>query len=95
MGYLYIMKLKITENQLKRILSKIQTSSEIEEQDATTPNPTPSAGTSSAQSGGEGYPEVGKWESGVTRGPANQVGVTKWSEVVGTNLKRGKANPLK
>ena len=34
------------------------------------------------------------WESGVTRGPANQVGVTKWSDVVGANLKRGKANPL-
>lgn len=54
----------------------------------------PSAGTSSSGSK-QGYPEVGKWESGVTRGPANQVGVTKWSDIVGSTLKRGKANPLK
>lgn len=42
------------------------------------------------------YPEVGHWESGVTRGPANQISSTsKWSEVVGSTLTRGKANPLK
>ena len=41
------------------------------------------------------YPEVGHWESGVTRGPANQIGVTKWSDTVGSSLTRGKANPLK
>lgn len=40
-----------------------------------------------------GYPEVGKWESGVTRGPANQIGNTKWADIV--QIKRGKANPLK
>jgi hypothetical protein len=55
----------------------------------------PTAGTSSKQAGGQGYPEVGKWESGMERGPANQVGVTKWADVVGSKLKRGKANPLK
>ena len=55
----------------------------------------PSAGTSSQQSGGQGYPQVGKWESGVERGAGNQVGVTKWSDVVGSKLVRGKANPLK
>jgi len=55
----------------------------------------PSAGTSSQQSGGQGYPEVGKWESGVERGAGNQVGVTKWSDVVGSKLVRGKGNPLK
>jgi hypothetical protein len=55
----------------------------------------PTAGTSSKQSGGQGYPEVGKWESGLERGPANQVGVTKWADVVGSKLKRGKANTLK
>lgn len=54
----------------------------------------PTAGTGSTGSK-QGYPEVGKWESGVTRGPANQVGVTKWSDIVGSLLKRGKANPLK
>ncbi len=41
------------------------------------------------------YPEVGKWESGVSRGPANQIGNTKWSETVGSTLTRGKANKLK
>lgn len=58
-------------------------------------NPEPKSGTSDKQTGASGYPEVGKWESGVTRGPANQVGVTKWSDVVGANLKRSKANQLK
>ena len=43
----------------------------------------------------KGYPEVGKWESGVTRGPGNQIGNTKWSETVGDKLTRGKANKLK
>lgn len=38
------------------------------------------------------YPTVTKWESGVTRGPANQIGLTKWSEIVKIN--RGKANTL-
>jgi hypothetical protein len=55
----------------------------------------PTAGTSDKQAGGQGYPEVGKWESGIERGPANQVGVTKWADVVGSKLKRGKANTLK
>ena len=41
------------------------------------------------------YPETVKWESGVTRGPANQIAVTKWSDTVGSSLTRGKANPLK
>lgn len=49
-----------------------------------------------ASSGGGGgkaaYPTVTKWESGVARGPANQIGVTKWSEIV--KLNRGKANTL-
>jgi hypothetical protein len=38
------------------------------------------------------YPTVTKWESGVTRGPANQIGLTKWSDTVKIN--RGKANTL-
>jgi len=49
-----------------------------------------------SSSGGGGtkppYPTVTKWESGVTRGPANQIGITKWSEIV--KLNRGKANTL-
>jgi hypothetical protein len=41
-----------------------------------------------------GYPTVNKWESGATRGPANQIGNTKWSDIVGSTLVRGKANKL-
>jgi hypothetical protein len=78
------MKLQVTEDQLKRLVGQISQPNEIEEQEET-----PSTG------GQTGYPEVGKWGSGITRGPGNQVGNTKWSEVVGVNLKRGKANPLK
>jgi len=62
---------------------------EIDEQEAA------STSTSTTQGGAQGYPDVGHWESGVTRGPANQIGLTKWSDVVGQSLKRGKANPLK
>jgi hypothetical protein len=38
------------------------------------------------------YPTVTKWESGVTRGPANQIGLVKWADIVKIN--RGKANTL-
>jgi hypothetical protein len=38
------------------------------------------------------YPTVTKWETGLTRGPANQIGNTKWSDIVKVN--RGKANTL-
>jgi len=74
------MKIIISEKQYKKLIKN------IDEQG------TPS-GTSST--GGQTYPEVGKWESGVTRGPGNQIGVTKWSDVVGSLLKRDKANKLK
>ena len=39
------------------------------------------------------YPTVTKWESGVARtGPANQIGLTKWSEI--NKIVRGKSNTL-
>lgn len=38
------------------------------------------------------YPTVTKWESGVTRGPANQIGLTKWRDIV--KVTRGKSNTL-
>lgn len=38
------------------------------------------------------YPTVTKWESGATRGPANQIGLTKWRDIV--KVTRGKANTL-
>lgn len=88
------MELRISENQLKSLIRNTLQTKEIGEQEEPV-NPQPEAGTSDKQTGGSGYPAVGKWESGVTRGPANQVGVTKWSDVVGVNLKRGKANQLK
>lgn len=45
-----------------------------------------------AAGGGSKYPAVTKWESGVTRGVANQVGNTKWREI--NQITRGKANTL-
>lgn len=75
------------------LMSKFTTSTndgEIGEQD--------SAGGGAPSGGGGGggakpkYPTVTKWETGVTRGPANQIGLTKWSDIVKVN--RGKANTL-
>jgi hypothetical protein len=63
----------------------------MKEQDAAAA--APSAGTTT-QGGGTGYPQVTKWESGVTRGPANQIAVTKWKDIVGQSMKRGKGNTL-
>lgn len=88
------MKIEVSEKQFNKIIKTIGKNQEVSEQEES-PNPQPQSGTSSQQSGGQGYPSVGKWESGVTRGPSNQVGNTKWSDVVGSVLKRGKANPLK
>jgi hypothetical protein len=90
------MRILLKESQLIKLLEKH--SNEIkkditlkkEEQDVTEQE----TGASQASTT-QGYPEVGKWESGVTRGPANQIGLTKWSDVVGSVLKRSKANQLK
>jgi hypothetical protein len=84
------MKLILTEKQYKGIIFKL-----LEQSESEPVSSQPETGTSSAQAGGKGYPQVGKWESGVTRGSSNQIGVTKWSDVVGSKLTRGKGNPLK
>jgi len=42
--------------------------------------------------GGTGYPSVTKWETGIKRGPANQIGNTKWKDSY--TITRGKANTL-
>lgn len=67
----------------------------------------PSVGTSSGGAGDgfpsspsaedmPAYPEVGHWESGVTRGVANPVGtVKKREDYPESEPKRGKANPLR
>lgn len=77
------MKIVLNEKQIKSLLDGVTLSKEMSEEESS------EDGSSSA------YPEVGKWESGVTRGPANQVGNTNWSEVVGSTIKRDKANQLK
>jgi len=84
------MKLGLTEKQYEDIISKI-----LEQSEAEPVSSEPETGTSSTQTGGKGYPQVGKWESGVTRGPGNQIGITKWSDVVGAKLTRSKGNQLK
>ena len=63
---------------------------EVGEQDTA---PASSGGASSGGGAKPAYPTVTKWETGVARtGPANQIGLTKWSEIVKIN--RGKANTL-
>jgi hypothetical protein len=79
------MKIQISETQLKAMLDKVVTSQDIDEQDVASGDTTSSA-----------YPEVGKWESGATKGVANPSGeIKKWSDTEGTQPVRGKANPLK
>ena len=87
--YLYGMRLVITEKQLKDLIRLQSENQELTEQGEG--EGSPEAGTSSD---GEKKTGASKWESGVTRGPANQIGVTKWSDVVGSKITRGKANPL-
>jgi hypothetical protein len=99
------MKVQITERQLSNILKSHGVKKEIDEVETTTPEvasePSISTAgestltTSSSKTAPEGYPEVGHWESGLTRGPANQLDVTKWSDTVGSKLTRGHANQLK
>ena len=99
------MKVQITERQLSNILKTHGKKKMIDEVETTTPEvaaePSIStAGTTSTTSTStsdapEGYPEVGHWESGLTRGPANQLAVTKWKDIVGSTITRGKANQLK
>lgn len=73
---------------------------ELDEQEDTTSPGAGTSGTAGTSSTGEkkGYPEVTKWSdivgSKVSRGVANQLGVTKWSD--GYKINRdGPANQLK
>ena len=59
--------------------------SELGEQDV-------AAGGSTGGGAKASYPTVTKWETGLTRGPANQIALSKWSDIV--KLNRGKANTL-
>lgn len=88
------MKILISEKQLKGLIQKTENQDLDEQDDPAAAQP--ETGTSSTQSGGQGYPEVGVWESGIGREyPGNQIGVTKWADIVGAKLTRGKANKLK
>jgi hypothetical protein len=99
------MKVIISERQLSNILKSHGKKKDLDEVETTTPEVTqePSistAGTSTTGAPTTGtppatYPEVGHWESGLTRGPANQLANTKWSDTVGSKITRGHANQLK
>lgn len=76
-------------NYLINLMKKYTTTEskgEVGEQDA------PAGGAAAGGGEAAAYPTVTKWESGVTRGPANQIGLTKWRDTVKIN--RGKANTL-
>jgi hypothetical protein len=60
--------------------------SELGEQDS------PAGGSSTGGGTKPPYPTVTKWETGLTRGTANQIALSKWSDIV--KLNRGKANTL-
>lgn len=96
------MKVAITERQLKELVSGY-IEQQIDEADDSPEAAEPKSGASDDQVGGSppppggtegGYPEVHKWESGVTRGPDNQIGNTKWVDAPNTQPKRDKANQL-
>jgi len=71
---------------LMKEYTPLKNEGEIGEQDA-------AAAPSTSGGAGENYPTVTKWDSGVARtGPANQIGNTKWAEIVKVN--RGKSNTL-
>jgi len=78
-------------NYLINLMKKYTTTEskgEVGEQDAAAGG----GGGAAAGGGAAEYPTVTKWESGVTRGPANQIGLTKWRDIVKIN--RGKSNTL-
>lgn len=80
MGYLYIMKIMISEKQLQNLLGS---EVEVSEQDAT------GSGDAPTDTG------IPKFADRVGRdGPANQLGLTKWETVVGAKVSRGPGNPL-
>lgn len=88
------MKIQISEKQYDLLLGHINKPKQIEEQptDPSASQPTSGIGSTGSK---QGYPEVGVWKSPIVRGPANQIGVTKWSDVVGSLLKRSSGNQLK
>lgn len=80
------MKIRITKKQYKNLQAL---NSEIDEQEI---NTNPENGNKNVESSTKAGSQ--KWISGIERGPANQIDVTKWSDIVGSTISRGKANPL-
>tara|TARA_B110000971_G_scaffold150944_1_gene154156 strand:- start:2198 stop:2437 length:240 start_codon:yes stop_codon:yes gene_type:complete len=78
------MRIMVSEKQLENILSNER---EMGEQEDGTETGTGDAGAGTT-AGSK------KWETGIERGPANQLAVTKWSDIVGQLTTRGKANPI-
>lgn len=70
----------------KALLEEIK-DKELDEQDAAA-----TGGDAEASATKPDYPTVTKWETGVVRGPANQIAVVKWADIV--KVTRGKANTL-
>lgn len=89
-----IIKLLKTHTKFSKIVMDEQEGEgETQPTSPSSPPTTSSGGGSTTPSGGgQKYPSVTKWDSGVKRGPANQIGNTKWSDIVKIN--RGKANPI-
>jgi hypothetical protein len=82
------MKLIISEKQLQQLVKLHAKSQELSEEGE---EGAPESGTSSDGEKKTGMPH---WESGINRGPANQIAVTRWKDVEGTQPTRGKANTL-
>lgn len=82
------MKLIISEKQLQQLVKLHAKSQELSEEGE---EGAPESGTSSDGEKKTGMPH---WESGINRGPANQIVVTRWKDVEGTQPTRGKANTL-
>lgn len=85
------MLIKGSVNQRLKIYEADATSAPVAGTDPDAAKPSAGTGDTGAKTG---YPEVTKWESGVERGADNQIAVTKWSDIVGSKITRGKSNPL-
>ncbi len=84
------MKVKLTEKELIDLISEIILSMESEDNESELGEQ--ESGTSGAGEG-TGTAAMTKWESGVARGVANQIGVTV-DQSGYTAIGRGKANPI-
>ena len=78
-----ILKLMEVEKPDEELDEESEVNEEGEAASTETETTTPDSGT------------AGIWTAGLTRGPGNQLGNTKWADTVGAQLKRSKGNMLK